>query len=146
YLERNASCRPLRQDVTVSVNRRDVLSRSVELVSLAPFYERFQSRVEGLTDEEYLWEPVSGCLTIRDDEPESLVTGSPPVPGPLTTIAWRICHIGDFLRHERNWRWLGQEPPQLDSDIRHPMTAAEGIAYVDASWVSWQALVSSLTP
>jgi hypothetical protein len=134
------------QDVSVSEQRGDLLRRTVELVSLGPFYERFQARVEGLSDEEYLWEPVPGCLTIWPGERGSFATGGPPSPGPLTTIAWRICHIGDFLRHERNWRWLGRQPEQLDRDIRHPMTAAEGIAYVRASWRSWERLVSSLTP
>ncbi|MBO0886206.1 MAG: DinB family protein [Acidimicrobiales bacterium] len=130
----------------MSEPRHDLRRRTVELVSLAPYYERLQARVEGLTDEEYLWEPVPGCLTVKPDEPGSFATGGPPSPGPLTTIAWRICHIGDFLRHERNWRWLGREPEQLDRDIRHPMTAAGGLAYVGASWTSWQRLVSSLTP
>jgi hypothetical protein len=64
----------------------------------------------------------------------------------LTTIAWRLCHIGDFLREERNWRWLGRQPEQLDRDIRHPMTARGGIAYLQASWAAWQRLVASLTP
>src|SRR5262245_31983290 len=117
-----------------------------KLVSLAPFYEWFRARLEGLTDDEYLWEPVPGCLTVRPDEPGRFVTGGPPAPGPLTTIAWRICHIGDGLREERNWRWLGREPQLFDRDIRHPLTAVEGINYVDASWMAWQELVASLTP
>ena len=28
-------------------------------------YQRTRSRVAGLTDDEYFWEPVSGCWTIR---------------------------------------------------------------------------------
>ena len=56
-----------------------------------------------------------------------------------------MCHIGDFLRHERNWRWLGREPELRDEDIRHPRTAIGGIEYVEASWSAWQRLVSSLT-
>jgi hypothetical protein len=121
-------------------------ARALELVSLTPFYERFRWRVEDLTDEEYLWEPVDGCLTVRPDETGAYITGGPPSWGPVTTIAWRICHIGDFLREERNWRWLGREPDQLDRDIRHPMTAAGGLEYVDASWSAWQRLMASLTP
>jgi hypothetical protein len=124
----------------------DVRARSVELVSLEPFFQRFRRRLEGLTDEEYLWEPAPGCLTVRPDEIGSFRTGGQPSPGPLTTIAWRMCHIGDFLRHERNWRWLGRAPELQDRDIRHPMTAAGGIGYVEASWTAWQGLTSSLTP
>ena len=85
-------------------------------------------------------------MTVRPGDRGLLVTGGSPGPGPLTTIAWRMCHIGDFLRQERNWRWLGREPEHLDRDIRHPLTALGGIAFVDASWVAWQRLVSSLAP
>jgi hypothetical protein len=94
----------------------------------------------------YLWEPAPGCLNVRPGEVGSFVTGGAPEQGPVTTIAWRMCHIGDFLRHERNWRLLGREPEQLDRDIRHPTTAVGGIRYVEESWSSWQRLVSSLTP
>lgn len=124
----------------------DVRARAVELVSLAPFFERFRARVVGLDDEEYRWEPAAGCLTVRAGETGSFVTGGPSSTGPLATVAWRICHIGDFLRHERNWRWLGREPEHSDQDIRHPMTAAGGVACVEASWAMWQRLASSLTP
>jgi len=79
------------------------------------------------------------CLTLGSG-------ATSPARGPVTTIAWRICHIGDVLRHERNWRWLGRRPEQLDSDIRHPMTAVGGLVYVESSRASWQRLVSSLTP
>jgi hypothetical protein len=124
----------------------DVRAGSVELVSLAPFYDRFRWRIEGLTDDEYLWEPMPGCLTVRPEDIGSLVTGGPLTTGPLTTIAWRICHIGDVLRHEQNWRWLGREPEHFDRDIRHPMTAVGAYEYLDASWVFWQRLITSLTP
>jgi DinB superfamily len=136
---------PSRQSLRMK-RQLDIRARSVELVSLAPFYERFRGRVEGLTDDEYLWEPAPGCLTVRPGELGSFTTGGPPEPGPVTTIAWRMCHIGDFLRHERNWRWLRREPEQLDRDIRHPATAVGGIRYVEESWSSWQRLISSLTP
>jgi hypothetical protein len=42
-----------------------VRRRAVELVCLDYFFGRFRRRVERLTDDEYLWEPVPGCLTIR---------------------------------------------------------------------------------
>ncbi len=62
--------------------------------------ERLLARVEGLTDEEYRWEPVPGCWNVRPS------TGSPsgwtvdypdvhPDPPPFTTIAWRMLHISD---------------------------------------------------
>ena len=124
----------------------DVRARSVELVSLTPYFERFRVRLDGLGDDEYLWEPTPGCVTVQPGEVGPFVTGGPQRRGPLTTIAWRICHIGDFLREERNWYWLGREPELRDRDIRHPMTALAAIGYVEASWGAWERLVASLTP
>ncbi|MFF8279156.1 DinB family protein [Streptomyces lateritius] len=66
-----------------------------------------------MTDEEYLWEPVPGCWSVRrrTDGPgprATLLTGTGewgrdaapaphPVPPPFTTIAWRLSHLGELL-------------------------------------------------
>jgi hypothetical protein len=59
------------------------------------------AHLEGMTDDEYLWEPVPGCWTVRlDMESGCMVADSavpPPEPPPVTTIAWRIVHICSFL-------------------------------------------------
>jgi hypothetical protein len=53
-------------------------------------------RLQGLTDEEYFWEPVPGAWSIRPDADGVFVQDGarmpPPVPPPVTTIAWRIVH------------------------------------------------------
>ncbi|MFI5888283.1 DinB family protein [Streptomyces sp. NPDC051554] len=60
---------------------------------------RLFERLEGLTDAEYHWEPVSDCISIRpgDDDVFRVATlfpeSSPDSPDPFTTIAWRIWHI-----------------------------------------------------
>jgi len=66
-----------------------------------------------MTSEEYLWEPVPGCWSIRPrkDGPgprATLLTGAGewgrdsaepghPYPPPFTTIAWRLSHISEML-------------------------------------------------
>jgi hypothetical protein len=62
-------------------------------------------RLAGLTDEEYFWEPVPGCWSVRWREEASpeLARGAgkfvaefarpEPVPPPPTTIAWRLAHL-----------------------------------------------------
>ncbi len=64
---------------------------------------RFLNRLDGLSDEEYFWEPVTGCWTVRpagdgrwriDGAGGDASAGPPPDPAPVTTIAWRIGHIG----------------------------------------------------
>src|SRR5258706_14126883 len=69
--------------------------------------------VSRITDEEYLWEPVPGCWSVRRrcEEPgprATLLTGrgdwgrdaapAPhPWPPPFTTIAWRLSHVSEML-------------------------------------------------
>jgi len=119
-------------------------SRLVELTSLDYFFERLRGRLIGLTDDEYLWEPVSPCLTIRPGAQGRAARGTPDTPGEFSTIAWRLCHIGDGLREERNWRWLGQEPVLLDADMWQPPTASDAIGYVEEAFAAWSALVASI--
>ncbi len=120
----------------------------IGLVALDGLYDRFRSRVEGLTDDEYLWEPAPGCWSLEplgDGRYRAHPQFPDLDPAPLTTIAWRMCHIGDFLRGERNWTWLGRDPVFRDEAIEHPVTATGGIAYVEESREAWARLVRSLT-
>jgi hypothetical protein len=60
--------------------------------------QRLQSWLSGLGDDEFFWEPVPGCWTVK---PETSRPGGwtydyewpAPSPAPLTTIAWRLVHI-----------------------------------------------------
>lgn len=66
-------------------------------------------RLDGLTDEEYFWQPVPGCWTLsrRGDStaPMSIGTGEftmdyarpPHDREPVTTIAWRLAHLIDVF-------------------------------------------------
>jgi hypothetical protein len=59
-------------------------------------WPRIRGRLDRTTDDEYLWEPVPGCWSVRPQgdvwEVERQVP--PPEPAPVTTIAWRTWHIG----------------------------------------------------
>jgi hypothetical protein len=86
-----------------------------ELLDLSEkFYERFTARVDGLTDEEYLWEPAPDAWSlVRQDGKLQMQWGLVfDEPQPVTTIAWRYTHISDMLCEERCARWLGvaEEP------------------------------------
>lgn len=59
---------------------------------------RLRERLEGLTTDEYLWEPVTDCWTVRESDgrwiPQPRTRESERiVPAPVTTIAWRLWHI-----------------------------------------------------
>jgi hypothetical protein len=59
-------------------------------------YEPLRDRVEGLSEEEFFWEPVPGCWTLRlmPNERWDVDYSIPdPDPAPLTTIAWRLLHV-----------------------------------------------------
>jgi hypothetical protein len=85
-----------------------------DLLGLSDFaYERLRSRLDGLTTEEYLWEPVEGCWSVRPG-PDGVVradgAGQRPDPAPFTTIAWRLAHLTDVLAGDRNATWIGVQP------------------------------------
>src|SRR3954454_885971 len=69
--------------------------------------EHLRPRMDGLTDDEYRWEPVPRAWNVR---PRGTGTGTAPIsagagpytidfampepdPPPVTTIAWRIGHL-----------------------------------------------------
>lgn len=63
-------------------------------------WDRVRPALDGLSDDEYFWEPVPGCWTVRRRDDGSFIADwawPEPNPAPFTTIAWRLSHIGFFL-------------------------------------------------
>src|SRR5215471_8641916 len=69
------------------------------------WHNQLRPRLDGLTDQEYFWEPAAGCWNIRKRGTSAapIAAGSgefvidfaypePEVP-PVTTIAWRLGHL-----------------------------------------------------
>jgi hypothetical protein len=118
-------------------------------------YEFFRNRLAGLTDQEYFWEPVPGCWSVRPraEATTSRARGkgawvrdleSPePTPAPITTIAWRLCHIvaSQMQRHD----WTFGTKSLREADIEFPGTAAEALAFLDRSHKAWRAGLGRLT-
>lgn len=116
-------------------------------------------RLEGLTDEEYLWEPVAGAWSVRDRDQESPATvtrrmgsgrwvleyGHPePDPVPVTTIAWRLAHVVVGVLGIRAASHFGG--PAMDHDtFAFAGTAQEALAQLDAAYAAWSAGVRALT-
>jgi hypothetical protein len=126
---------------------------------------QLRARLDGLTDDEYLWEPtpgawnvhprgrgateaqgatdvhgatdVQGCGELRIDfaYPE-------PVPAPVTTIAWRLAHvIVGVLGARVHSHFDGPPADYLTFD--YAPTADEALAQLDAAYAAWLAGVRS---
>ncbi|GAA2218703.1 DinB family protein [Promicromonospora sukumoe] len=126
------------------------------LLDQLTFYWDFhlRPRLEGLTDAEYLWEPASPAWSVRpgpDGEPRLEQEVPEPEVPPVTTIAWRMVHVGRdvFGRRARALFGPTDAPPDADMfDARHwpetPITAAGGLAMLEEGYRSWQAGIAAL--
>jgi hypothetical protein len=109
----------------------------------------------GLTDEEYLWEPVPGCWSLRPrgeaTTPMAMGGGAlvadfavpEPTPAPVTTIAWRLAHVIVGLFGMRNASHFGG-PPADYASFHYAATADEALAQLDAGYAAWIAGVRGL--
>ncbi|MDX3097030.1 DinB family protein [Streptomyces sp. ME01-24h] len=136
------------------------MTRSERLADQLDWYWRknLRPRLEGLTDEEYFWEPVGGCWSIRprgtsaapmsDGSGEwTLDYASPdlvPEPAPVTTIAWRLGHIiVSCLAYRVEWYFGGRD---FDSEaFAYAGTADEALKQLDEMYGRWNAGVRELS-
>ena len=118
------------------------------LTTLDYIFARTLERVDGLTDQEYFWEPVPGCWTLRrgDDGHWTLDGGGgggpAPDPVPITTIAWRIGHLGGMalggfatVRFEARLTGVAMELPGTANGV---------VAFLEANYRAWRDALGSL--
>ena len=94
--------------------------------------------LEGLTDDEYWWEPVEGCWSVRRRADATRGWGRgdivcedawpPPDPLPVTTIAWRVIHLAAWTDVYRGFAFEGTRPDLMDFEI--PGDMAAGMAWL----------------
>ncbi|MEO3813241.1 DinB family protein [Sphaerisporangium sp. B11E5] len=105
-----------------------------------------------MTDEEYLWEPVPGCWSVRrrpdgPGERATMLTGpgewgrdaAPyphPVPAPFTTIAWRLSHLSEMLTLRADHS--GGTHSLTRDDYAVAGNAAAAVAAFDAGAAAWR--------
>jgi hypothetical protein len=114
----------------------------------------FRPKLEGLTDSEYLWEPVSGCWSLRPDADglfQVQITNPPPDPAPVTTIGWRLMHLASNMYFRTSTFFGDGSVPESATmfDPRHqppsvPGTASEGLDFLDRSYQRWHDSLSAL--
>ena len=103
----------------------DVIPRgtTVTLASLLDMATTYlEQRLGGLTDEEWLWEPVPECWSLRDGVVDWAIED--PSPAPFTTIAWRLNHLQGV--NEAELCWMRDEEFDWGSK-KVPRSANEGV-------------------
>ena len=112
-------------------------------------------RLEGLTDDEYRWEPVPGTWSIRprSEATTPLAAGGgdlvidfaypEPEPAPLTSIAWRLGHVIVGVFGARNAAHFGG-PPMDYASVTWPAGASEALGMLDDGYARWVEGVASL--
>lgn len=122
---------------------------------------RLRPRLDGLTDEEYFWEPVRGCWSIRrrgqSAAPVAVGAGEfvfefaypAPDPAPVTTIAWRLALIivGSFAARNGSHFGgpaLGDHESQCWRNFTYAGTAERALEQLDETYAGWIAGVRGL--
>jgi hypothetical protein len=95
--------------------------------------------LDGVTEDEYFWEPASPCWSVRGRR-ESSVRGwgsgefvcedawPAPDPLPTTTIAWRVIHLAAWTDIYRQFAFTGTRPDLNDADV--PDDVGAGLAWL----------------
>jgi len=130
---------------------------NTQLVEQLDFHWQHQlrPRLDGLTDEEYLWEPVPGswnvCLRGTSTAPVQGGSGDytidfawpEPEPAPVTTIAWRLGHLIVGVLGARVAGHFGG-PPADYLEWDYSGTAAGALVQLDEAYATWTAGVRTL--
>jgi hypothetical protein len=99
-----------------------------ELVMLADYTgQRTLARLEGLTDDEFRWQPTPNAWTVRQLQSGRAVVDNNEYqlpPQPLTSIAWRVAHLIEVYGSPRNSRWLRITEPPTPPFASTPWTIA----------------------
>jgi uncharacterized damage-inducible protein DinB len=122
-----------------------------ELVGVSEyvFANRIRPRLTGITDDEYFWEPVPGCWSVRPDADGVFRQETARLPDrqPFTTLAWRLWHLVGCYGSTRNGTWLGlgAGPGGFGGYDPAPPTAAAALEALDAAYAWWSSLLRSIT-
>lgn len=104
---------------------------------------QLRPRLDGLTDDEYFWQPVPDCWTIHSDGAIDFAY-PPPEPAPFTTIAWRLAHVIVGVFAMRNHSHFDGPPADYQS-WRYATNAATALQQLDETYATWIAGVRSLS-
>ena len=98
--------------------------------------QQLRPRLVGLTPQEAAWEPVPGCWGVR----AGVLDGAFPTPdpAPVTTIAWRLGHLGLALGQRASTHFGDRVVSEHVPDDLLP--------WLDAAYDAWSAGVLAAPP
>jgi hypothetical protein len=117
-----------------------------------------RTEIPPMRDEEYQWEPVPGCWSVRrraggpgPRATELIGAGEwgldsawpPPWPPPFTTIAWRLGHLSSMLALRADH--MAGTHSRTDDDYVFGGFAAEGIGAFDSGVLAWREVLTGVT-
>lgn len=112
--------------------------RDVILDSMDRMFDQLVDRLDGLTNEEYLWEPVPGMWSVRT------TNGKPTVEGagvrdldlaPATTLAWRLWHLALDCLDDYTRRFAGDPS---DAPAIWTLDAGQAIETLRDRWAAYR--------
>lgn len=113
------------------------------LDSMDRMFGQLLGRLEGVTTQEYLWEPVAGCWSVRARPgavPLAEGAGQRDVdPAPVTTIAWRLWHIAIDCLDDYTRRFGGDSS---DASAEWTTDADEAIEILAEKWTAYRSVVA----
>lgn len=116
----------------------DTLTESLDYV-----WARVRGRLDDIDDDEYRWEPVAHCWTVRPATGLSEGRGRidrvlpDPYPAPVTTIAWRTWHIAVECLDGYSQRAFGDAALDL-GEQEWFLSAADARHALDRAWAVYR--------
>ena len=104
---------------------------------------QLRPRLEGLTDDEYFWQPAPDCWTVHPDGGVDF-SYPQPEPAPFTTISWRLAHVIIGVFAMRNHSHFGGPAADYES-WPYATDAATALAQLDTEYQRWTAGVRALS-
>ena len=105
-------------------------------------------RLAGLTDDEYFWEPVKDCWSLRTAaDGGATLDGQEgeqdPDPPPVTTIAWRMTHVSFHVLGVRTSSHFSDGSLTMQT-AELPVTADDAVATLERHYLGGRDAVAAL--
>ena len=108
-------------------------------------WQEFRPALRGLTDDEYLWQPVANCPTIHS-QPDGTYRCDAQFPvGGAASVAQRLCWIAQITRVRTN-QHFGDKSVVAGDVASVPGTAKAGVEWLGEAVAAWAAGLAAADP